>query len=154
MKLIVFFILVAFGIVAWALLNPDQDENILAVKEAIGIDDNNPYAAKMRNLSRQQQSITEALDSSSSSLNGAMLPDKLIATQREINEEFKAILKGLEKEWGEEEIVLDIEDSEILGELMGLPRKIKDGRYSKAAEISKRCARQMSTWANKLDGSD
>lgn len=154
MKIIVFFIIVAIGIVVWALVNPDQQQNILAVKEAIGIDKANPYAAKLRALSQKQQAITQSLDTNSSGLNGAILPGKLISTQDEIVNEFKMVLQGLEKEGGEEEIILDMEDSGITGELIGLKTKIKDGRYSKAAEISRRCARQMETWANKLDGTD
>lgn len=154
MKIIAVIIIIAIGIVVWALVNPDQQQNILAVKEAIGIDKANPYAAKLRMLGDKQQSVADALDKSSSSLNGAVLPDKLISTQDEIINEFKMVMQGLEKEGGNEELILNIEDSGITADLRGIKSRIKSGKLSSAAETSRRCARQMKVWASKLDGSD
>lgn len=154
MKIIAVFIIVAIGIVVWALVNPDQQENLLAVKKAIGIDQGNPYAAKLRTLGEKQQSITEALEKSSSGLNGAILPDKLIATQDEIINEFKLVMQGLENEGGEEELILNIEDSGIARDLRAIKSQLEDGKLSRAADRSRNCARQMLEWADEMDGSN
>ena len=154
MKIIAVVILIAIGIVTWALINPDQQENILAVKEAIGIDSNNPYATKMRKVGEKQQSIADALDNGSSSLDGARLPDKLIATQEKIMNEFKAIVQGLEREGGDEELILEIEDSRITADMHFIKSQLRDGKLPQAAERSRKCALQMEAWANELDGSD
>ena len=154
MKLIVFFILIAFGIVAWTLFNPGQQDNMLAMKKAIGIDSNNPYAGKLRSLSKKQQHLTDTIKGDSSSLDGARLSSKLFSAQDEIINELEQLVEGLQRENKEEEIVLSIDDSDIIGDMMIIQRQLKDNKFSDALDGSKACARMLEGWAKEIDGSD
>ena len=154
MKIIGLIIVISIGIVAWVLFNPDQQDNLLAIKDAIGIDSNNPYATQMRKLSEKQQSITEALDGSSSSLDGARIPDRLIDTQGEISSELKQLIEGLRKDSSKEMILLDIEDSGVIVGMRTIQKQLKDDKFSAAAGHSRQWARQMEAWAKELEGSD
>lgn len=154
MKLIVLIILIAFGIIAWALLNPDQQDNMLAVKKAIGIDSDNPYATKLKTLSDQQNSIAKALNKGSSSLDGAQMTGKLVKTQGEIISQLEKLIEALERTGKEQEIIFDIEDSDIIDDMISIQSHLKDNNASEAETLSRACARLLEEWAKEIDGSE
>ena len=83
----------------------------------------------------------------------ARLTGKLADDQSEIIRELMLVTDAIEREGGEEELLLEIEDSGIRGELRIVLKQIKDGKFSAAAENSRKCARMMESWAKEISGS-